>query len=238
MTKNLLALTVITSLTAMPALAADPPTVLLQVPSGGYQATLVHKLDHLPERNHANRMVIPAAFASAQGHPAGLALAGGEQLSEATGPVSTNLDGGVLIDSEGRIHIEHIDAFEYSDKSHALRDNEEDLQALKSVMSDASAGFFQTLMWIDGGNSLLGEQPPPDLHRRTSLVETADGSLMVVSSGTQLVSISDHVAQLLDMGAHDAVAVEPAGFFCWHETNDGPTPCDPLASSYLVIDYD
>lgn len=244
MNRRLLALAVAASLAplsliTLSAQAADPPSVLLQAAADSYRATLVHTPDQLPEREHANRMVIPAAFASAEGQPAGLAFAAGERLSRAAWPAIANLDGGVLIDGEGRIHIEHVDAFEHGGASHALRHSEEDFQALKAIMSDANGGFFQTLMWIDGGTSLLGEQPPADRHRRTSLVETADGTLMVVSSGTQLVSITDHVAHLLDLGAHDAVAVEPAGFFCWHEAADeAVSPCGPLASSYLVIDYD
>jgi hypothetical protein len=218
--------------------AADDGGVLLEAAAGSYHATFVAGLDSLPERRKANRLVIPAAFASADGTPATLAYAGGTRLSMAAWPEGTDHDGGVLIDGDGAIHIEHMDTFEHGDRAHALRHDEEDFEALKEVMGAQSGGFFQTRMWIDGGQSMLGSDPPGDRHRRLSLAETEDGTLMVVTSGTRVVTIAEHVATLLEHGAHDAVAVDPAGFACWRESGDTVEPCGPFASSYLVIDYD
>ena len=136
--------------------------------------------------SRANRVIVSAAYTSASGVPAGLALDKGRVIN----PAVQRFNGALVIDGSGTATVERIDAMPAGRTTLRVRSTYRDYVAWLTQAEAQQLSMVQSHLLVDNGEPVVDRNAQDRLSRRAVFV-TPGGGLHLYDSGARQETLWD-----------------------------------------------
>jgi hypothetical protein len=224
--------------------------ILLSLPrDANYKATIFINRSNIPaedlsravdSKGSPNRLVISGTYTSPFNLPVGLTIDNGEIIN----PAIQKFDGILIINSNGRIHITHIDDLQHDFRDLRIKSSFSDFKEFMDLAAKEKLTVIQSFLIINHGEITFEESPSKEKIRRRILFETEDKGIHIFDSFDKTLTLFEAAKYLKDnYRAVNAISLETGTFnFCTLYKGNHLTDCSELKkaavlSNLLIFDF-